>query len=73
MKQIMYSGDRVEIEQDECYGVIKHLDKKIDLKFSLDWNELLEQYRIAIENDSNGKYHDDNFKEIMEEIIERGK
>lgn len=71
MKQVMYSGDNVVIEQDLGYGTIKYLDTNTELKWSLDWNELLEHYKIAIESDSNGVYYDDNFKEIMEEKIKK--
>lgn len=71
MKQVMYSGDNVVIEQDLGHGTIKYLDTNTELEFSLDWNELLEHYKIAIESDSSGVYHDDNFKEIMEEKIKK--
>lgn len=66
MIQVMYIGDTIIIEQSATHGIIHYLEEKIVREWSLEWNELLECYKDAIQNDTNGTYYDENFKELME-------
>lgn len=65
MIEVMYIGDTVIIEQSATHGIIHYLDKDITRKWLLEWNELLECYKDAINNDTGGEFYNKDFEKII--------
>lgn len=66
MMSVLYAGATIIIEQSATHGYIHYLDKGIVRSHLLEWNELVDAYKDAIENDTRGHYFDDDFKKIIE-------